>query len=97
MAKAKKSTKAEKAEKVSKEELSKIQELNNMIGRLTQSIGQAEVQKTKMLADYGAVQAQLQEVGKELEEKYGRCNISIEDGTITPIEEEPTELTTTEE
>lgn len=91
MAKAKKSTKAEKAEKVSKEELSKIQELNNAIGRITNAIGQAEVQKTKMLADYSAAQSQLQEIGLELEEKYGRCNISIEDGTITPIEEQPAE------
>tara|TARA_R100000734_G_C3318836_1_gene113506 strand:- start:2826 stop:3119 length:294 start_codon:yes stop_codon:yes gene_type:complete len=94
MAKAKKSTKSTKApkvEKVSKEELSKIQELNSVIGRITNAIGQAEVQKTKMLADYGAAQKELQEIGTTLEEKYGRCNISIEDGTITPIEEEPAE------
>lgn len=85
MAKSKKST---KPTAVTQEELAKIQELNGNINRILVALGQAEVQKARMLSDYDVQSQELQTFGKELEENYGPVNINVNDGTITAVESE---------
>ena len=67
MAKSKKST---KPTAVTQEELTKIQELNGNINRILVALGQAEVQKARMLSDYDLQSQELQTT------KFGKSGLS---------------------
>ena len=41
-----------------------------------------------MLKDFDGEQTKLNDLSKTLEEVYGKVNININDGSITPIKEE---------
>ena len=82
-------------EKIEKEELESIQNLVKQINSGQLQIGQLETQKHMLLHQIADVQKGLKNLQEDLEKKYGKVNVSIEDGTITPIEEKEDEQANT--
>ena len=81
--------------KIEKEELDSIQNLVKQINSGQLQIGQLETQKHMLLHQIADVQKGLKNLQEDLEKKYGKVNVSIEDGTITPIEEKEDEQANT--
>ncbi len=52
------------------------------------NIGNAELVKNQLVSRHTELQAEWKDMSVALEEKYGSVNISLEDGTISDIEEE---------
>jgi len=46
-----------------------------------------DVQKHSLLHAYSVIQNQQEETKKELEEKYGKINVDLSDGSFTEVEE----------
>jgi len=76
-----------KVKKIKKEELESIQTLVKEINNGQSQIGQLESQKHVILHQIAEVQKALKDFQGKLEESYGKVNVNIIDGTITPIEE----------
>ena len=74
--------------KIKKDQLEAIHNLVKQINNGQSQIGQLETQKHVLLHQIGEVQKDLREFQLKLEEEYGKVNINIVDGTITPIEDE---------
>ena len=81
--------------KIEKEELESIQNLVKQINSGQLQIGQLETQKHMLLHQIAEVQKGLKNLQEDLEKKYGKVNVSIEDGTITSIEEKEDEQANT--
>tara|TARA_R100000742_G_scaffold4174_1_gene1273 strand:- start:739 stop:993 length:255 start_codon:yes stop_codon:yes gene_type:complete len=77
-----------KNKKIKKDELEAIQGLVKQINNGQSQIGQLETQKHVLLHQIGEVQKGLKDFQETLEKEYGKVNINIVDGTITPIEDE---------
>ena len=77
-----------KVEKIKKEELESIQDLVRQINNGQIQVGQIETQKHTLLHQIAEVQKSLKEFQDSLEKEYGKVNVNIQDGTITPIEEQ---------
>ena len=77
-----------KVEKITSEELEAIQNLVKQINNGQSQIGQIETQKHAILHQIAEVQKSLKDFQEKLEKEYGKVNVNIQDGTITPIEEE---------
>ena len=75
-------------EKIEKEELESIQNLVKQINSGQLQIGQLETQKHMLLHQIAEIQKGLKNLQEDLEKEYGKVNVNIEDGTITPIKEE---------
>ena len=71
--------------KIKKEELESIQTLVRQINSGQLQIGQLETQKHMLLHQIAEVQKGLKNLQDDLEKEYGKINVNIEDGTITPI------------
>ena len=71
--------------KIKKEELESIQTLVRQINSGQLQIGQLETQKHMLLHQIAEVQKGLKNLQDDLEKEYGKVNLNIEDGTITPI------------
>ena len=76
------------SEKITEEQLKSIQGLVGQINNGQLQIGQLETQKHALLHQIAEVQKMLKDNQDELEKEYGKVNVNIQDGTITPIEEE---------
>tara|TARA_E500000318_G_scaffold78243_1_gene73175 strand:- start:676 stop:933 length:258 start_codon:yes stop_codon:yes gene_type:complete len=76
------------SEKITEEQLKSIQDLVGQINNGQLQIGQLETQKHALLHQIAEVQKMLKDNQDELEKEYGKVNVSIQDGTITPIEEQ---------
>ena len=76
------------AKKIKKEELESIQNLVKQINSGQLQIGQLETQKHMLLHQIAEIQKGLKNLQEDLEKEYGKVNVNIEDGTITPIKEE---------
>jgi len=76
------------SEKITEEQLKSIQDLVGQINNGQLQIGQLETQKHALLHQIAEVQKMLKDNQDELEKEYGKVNVNIQDGTITPIEEE---------
>ena len=74
--------------KIEKEELESIQNLVKQINSGQLQIGQLETQKHMLLHQIAEVQKGLKNLQEDLEKKYGKVNVNIEDGTITQMKEE---------
>jgi len=77
-----------KVEKIKKEQLEEIQNLVKQINNGQIQIGQLETQKHMILHQVAEIQKVLKDFQDNLEKEYGKVNVNITDGTITPIEEE---------
>jgi|TARA_R110000796_G_scaffold36559_1_gene92999 chaperonin cofactor prefoldin len=79
---------SKKVEKITSEELEAIQNLVKQINNGQSQIGQIETQKHTILHQIAEVQKGLKDFQDKLEKEYGKVNVNIQDGTITPIEDE---------
>ena len=77
--------------KIKKEELESIQTLVRQINSGQLQIGQLETQKHMLLHQIAEVQKGLKNLQDDLEKEYGKINVNIEDGTITPIKKQEDE------
>jgi len=73
--------------KVTQEELDKVLEFQNALYNLSTDVGILESKKHGVLHELAGVNQKQEEFKKELEEKYGKVNINLEDGTFTELTE----------
>jgi len=76
--------------KITEEELKALNEVVTPMKKITEALGNMEINKAKALKDYEGFEAQLQELQKGLEEAYGSVSINLQTGEIT--EEEAPEM-----
>ncbi|NDB55169.1 hypothetical protein EB169_05000 [archaeon] len=74
--------------KITKEELESLQESQKKFAAIKHDLGQLEVQKHGLLHLWAGIQEEENKFKKELEEKYGKININLEDGSYEEIEED---------
>ena len=82
---------SEKELKITEEELKKIQAQVQVRSKLVNDIGAVEAQKHELLHALNNVMEKTKETADGLEEKYGKVNINLEDGSYEVIEEEKEE------
>tara|TARA_R100001440_G_scaffold6819_1_gene13745 strand:+ start:613 stop:864 length:252 start_codon:yes stop_codon:yes gene_type:complete len=74
--------------KISKEELKQLQEQEQKKSAIYHDLGVLETQKHSLNHLYTQVMTEQNDSKKELEEKYGKVNIDLKDGSYTVIEED---------
>jgi hypothetical protein len=74
--------------KITEEQLKSLQEKVGNIQNLQAQIGGIEMQKHMVLHQVAAAQEDLQKLQVELEDKYGKVSINIQDGSYEEIPEE---------
>jgi len=78
--------------KLSTKELKKLKDQLTEISKLKAALGELEisyqVQKQSLLAQATAAQSKFNDLGKDIEEEYGKCTIDINTGELTPVEED---------
>lgn len=73
--------------KISAIELTALQENLSKLNQVHIELGRLENQKHKILHQINDIESMFDELQKELEEKYGKVNINIENGEFTLIDE----------
>jgi hypothetical protein len=86
MAKSKKPAKAKVAKKLSEEELENIRELQAKLQNVVMNLGSAELAKQTIVKEHSNLNNEWKTFTADLEKKYGQVNVSLEDGTLTPLE-----------
>ena len=74
--------------KLEEKELQVLKEQEAKKGAILRDLGVLDVQKHSLLHAYSVIQNQQEETKKELEEKYGKINVDLSDGSFTEVEEE---------
>ncbi len=78
--------------KLSTKELKKLKDQLTEISKLKAALGELEigyqVQKQSLLAQATAAQTKFNDLGKDIEEEYGKCTIDNNTGELTPVEED---------
>ena len=77
--------------KITPEELEKVTELQKVLGNYQSEIGALEVRKNEVISIFRGEAAKMDVIKKELEEKYGKVNIDLKDGSYELIPEEDNE------
>jgi hypothetical protein len=89
---AKKANKKEEILKLTSEELERLQKLQGTINNAAMNLANIEIAKYELLNEHAVMKKDMQEFSLTLQEKYGEVNISLNDGTISEIEEKTTEM-----
>jgi len=79
---------SEKELKITEEELKQIQAQVQVRSQLINDIGSVEAEKHRLLHALSNVLEKTKETADGLEEKYGKVNINLEDGSYEVIEKE---------
>jgi len=74
--------------KLEEKELQVLKEQEAKKGAILHDLGVLDIQKHSLLHAYSVIQNQQEETKKELEEKYGKINVDLSDGSFTEVEEE---------
>ena len=74
--------------KIEDKELEKVVEQQKALSEVLNNIGILESQKHGLLHKIATLNKEIDQVKKELEDKYGAININLEDGTYTTLEKE---------
>ena len=77
-----------KAKKLTKEELKSVQDHVGQLNQIYVEIGRLEAQKSKMINELSNLDKEFLTVQKEIEEKYGKVSINIEDGALSELPNE---------
>ena len=77
--------------KITQEELAQVTELNSKMLQIQGEIGAGELRKADLVALFAKESEQMEVVKKELEEKYGKVNIDLKDGSYELLPEEEKE------
>lgn len=80
--------KMEENSKITPEELEQVTELNNKMIQIQGEIGAGELRKADLVTMFAKESEQMEVIKKELEEKYGKVNIDLKDGSYELIPEE---------
>lgn len=94
--KAKKPVKAQSkvvsiADKLEDQELKNIQELQAKIQNVIMNLGSSELAKQSMIEQHSVFNKEWKAITSALEEKYGKVNVNLADGSLSPIEEDSAE------
>ena len=77
------------AKKIKKAELEKLQASVSKMNEIKMELGNIEAAKHRLLHSLADVENKdFGKIKKELEDKYGKVNINITDGTITELQDE---------
>ena len=76
---------------ITEKELEEVREQQTKIAEIKQDLGTLEMQKHEILHVLVDINKEVNDTKKSLEEKYGRVNINLDDGSYTDIEEVPSE------
>ena len=76
--------------RITDDELELIREQQTKIAQIKQDIGTLELRKHEVMGVMLDVNQEVEETKTTLEEKYGRVNINLDDGTYTDVEGEET-------
>ncbi len=74
--------------RITDEELELIRGQQTKIAQIKQDIGTLELRKHEVIGVMLDVNQEVEETKTTLEEKYGRVNINLDDGSYTAVEEE---------
>ncbi len=74
--------------KITEEELKTIQDQQNKTNTMLAEIGLLESQKHSLLHDIAQLNEDINNFKEKLQKTYGDVNITISDGTYTPIDKE---------
>lgn len=77
--------------RIEDKELEQIREQQTKLAQIKQDLGTLEVRKHEVMQVFLDVNKEVEETKSELEKKYGRVNINLDDGTYSEIEEEVVE------
>ncbi len=77
--------------RIEDKELEQIREQQTKLAQIKQDLGTLEVRKHEVMQVFLSVNKEVEETKSELESKYGRVNINLDDGTYSEIEEEVVE------
>ena len=77
--------------KIDEEVLVELRTIRNSQQQLQLEIGGMEAHKTTLISELLKLAETLKDKMKTLEEKYGKGNLSLETGIITPLPEKPEE------
>ena len=72
--------------KIEEQELQALKEVQQKSGELFHNIGVLESQKHNLLHALAQISGEQQEMIKALEEKYGKIEIDLADGSYTKVE-----------
>ena len=74
--------------KLEENELSKLKEQESAKSAVLNNLGLIEAQKHAILHSLNGLYEESNEFHKELEEKYGKISVNLEDGSFEEIEDE---------
>jgi len=74
--------------KLSKKELESLKEQEQKKAAIRNDLGVLQVQKHSLLHIYAEIELEQIESKKALEEKYGKINVDLKDGSFKVIKEE---------
>ena len=74
--------------KINEKELEKLSNQQSIKARLLSDIGAVEAQKHELLHTFAEVVRESRKLNDELEDKYGKITVNLEDGTYEKIIEE---------
>ncbi len=74
--------------KISKEELKELQEQEQKKGAILHDLGVLDTQRHSLLHVWADIVSQQEGAKKELEEKYGKININLKDGSFEEIKDD---------
>lgn len=74
--------------KITKEELKELQEQEQKKGAILHDLGLLDTQRHSLLHIWADLIGKQDAKKKELEEKYGKVNIDLKDGSYTEIKDE---------
>ena len=73
--------------KITEEELEQLKDQESKKSAILHDLGVLETQKHSLLHVYAAIQEEQNKSKVELEEKYGKINVDLSDGSYKTIEE----------
>ncbi len=73
--------------KIEKSELELLQDINRKFAAIKHDLGSMVIRKSELLRGYDVTLEENNKVIKELEVKYGKVNINLEDGSYEDIKE----------
>jgi len=73
---------------ITEQELKELQEQEQKKQAIVHDLGVIELQKHEFLHIFASIQQEQAESKKQLEEKYGKINVDLKDGSYTEIVEE---------
>ncbi len=75
-------------DKLTEKELKSIQDIVKLINNCQMQVGGLETQKFDAMSKLKHFQSELNKVQLELENKYGKVSVNIQDGAIKPEQDE---------